>query len=137
MRFILIPLTLEIPFSYHNLTRIWYISTFQLAKTISRFLLALSTSGNLIIYCITSDVFRRVLWQQILFVYYTFCPSRNPANRRRYDVDNSPTCGTTVDMTRIDRRSPIPGSKPSAQEISLVKIGKRNGMLDSINPDSI
>ena len=127
----------DIFFVPHFLNAVFIFSLFQLAKTISRFLLALSFSGNLIIYCITSDVFRRVLWQQILFVYYTFCPSRNPANRRRYDVDNSPTCGTTVDMTRIDRRSPIPGSKPSAQEISLVKIGKRNGMLDSINPDSI
>ena len=53
-------------------------------------------------------------------------------------MDNSfgGTCGT-VEMTRIDRRSPLPGSKNSAQQTSLVKISKRNGMLDPDDIDSI
>ena len=102
----------------------------QLAKTISRFLLALSFSGNLVIYCITSDVFRKVLWQQILSVYYTFCPSQNP-NIRRYDMETS--FGVT-DITRMEnRRSPIPG-KYRNQQIPMVK---RNGMLDAIDVDEI
>ena len=95
----------------------------------------MSFSGNLVIYCITSDVFRKVLWQQILSVYYTFCPSQNP-NNRRYDMDAS--FGAT-DITRIEnrienRRSPIPG-KSRDQQIPMVRINKSNGMLDTIETD--
>merc|ERR1712150_319472 len=118
-----------------------------LAKTISRFLLALSFSGNLIIYRITSDVFRRVLWQQILCVYYTLCPSQNP-NNRRYDLDASfggggPTYGGTsvADLSRLDRRSPIntinTRNKFEDDKMSMVKIEKRNGKLDVVKNDLI
>ena len=114
---------------------------FQLAKTISRLFLALSFSGNLIIYCITSDVFRRVLWQQILCVYYTLCPSQNPSNRR-YDLDASfgggPTYAgtTTIDLTRIDRRSPINSrNKNGDDRMPMVKIETRNGKLDVVKTD--
>ena len=41
--------------------------------------------------------------------------------------------GGTMDTTRIDRRSPIP-SKMN-QQIAMVKIGNRNGMLDASIPD--
>lgn len=51
------------------------------------------------------------------------------------DASFGVTMDATLDVTRIDRRSPTPGNKHSAQHISLVKIGKRNGMLDSVNPD--
>jgi len=78
-------------------------------------------------------VFRKVLWQQILSVYYTFRPSQNP-NNRRYDFENS-FAGTynTVELTRIDRRSPLPNVSNN-QHMSMVKLEKRNGMFDSTNP---
>ena len=102
----------------------------------------MSFSGNLIIYCITSDVFRRVLWQQILCVYYTLCPSQNPSNRR-YDPDvsfggNGQTVGgTSIDyLTRIDRRSPINvRNKNGETAMPMVKIEKRNGKLDVVKTD--
>ena len=102
--------------------------------------MALSFSGNLIIYCITSDVFRKVLWQQIFCVYYTLCPSQNP-NNRRYDPDASfgggPTNGgTSIDLTRIDRRSPINLRNKSVNDrMPMVKIEKRNGKLDVVKTD--
>ena len=77
-------------------------------------------------------MFRKVLWQQILSVYYTFRPTQNP-NNRRYEFENS-FAGTynTVDLTRIDRRSPLPNAINN-QHRSMVKLEKRNGMFDSTN----
>ena len=41
--------------------------------------------------------------------------------------------GGTMDTTRIDRRSPLPGN--INQQISMAKIGNRNGLHDTVNPN--
>ena len=89
----------------------------------------MSFSGNLVIYCITSDIFRKVLWQQILSVYYTFCPSQNP-NNRRYDMDAS-SFGVTDNTIRVEiRRSPTPGNHRN-QQIQMIKMENRNKIMES------
>ena len=91
-------------FRYFNSAFFFLEWTFQIAKTISRFLLALSFSGNLVIYCTTSDLFRRVLWQQITFVWHKLCP-RFCWRRNSRNLDNgsrSPDASFAVtDTTRI------------------------------------
>ena len=79
-------------------------------------------------------------------MYYTLCPSQNP-NNRRYDLDASfggggaTYGGNSVDLTRLDRRSPIntinTRNNHEDDRMSMVKIEKRNGKLDVVKNDLI
>ena len=67
--------------------------------TVSRTLLAVSHSGNLMIYCVSNQSFRNILYQQLC----GFKCLQN--NRSRYSSQNALTCGnTTITTVRIQGR---------------------------------
>ena len=58
--------TAKIPF-YNSTNNILYLINFQVLHSLSRVLCAISHSGNIIIYCLSSASFRMVLCNKLLF----------------------------------------------------------------------